>query len=284
MRRSLLLATLLAGCVHGATGPRSSADLEARVVKLEATNAKYAAALAFLQTVFDQQNKQAAAQAEREPAADAIFAVEVAGSPSEGAADAYVTIVEAFDFACPYCAKASPVMEALVKESGGKVRVVFKNLIVHPVARPAHLASCAAHKQGKYVEFKRAFWDQGFAPYAETRDPAKLGEATLHAIATDLHLDLARFDADFRSPACQAWVDADAHALDAFEVHATPTFFINGAMVEGALPKEEFQQLIDAKLKVAQASGVPAKDYYQREILTKGEKKFRAAKDPKPTK
>jgi protein-disulfide isomerase len=267
MRRSLLLATLLAGCVHGATGPRSSADLEARVVKLEATNAKYAAALAFLQTVFDQQNKQAAAQAEREPAADAIFAVEVAGSPSEGAADAYVTIVE-----------------ALIKESGGKVRVVFKNLIVHPVARPAHLASCAAHKQGKYVEFKRAFWDQGFAPYAETRDPAKLGEATLHAIATDLHLDLARFDADFRSPACQAWVDADAHALDAFEVHATPTFFINGAMVEGALPKEEFQQLIDAKLKVAQASGVPAKDYYQREILTKGEKKFRAAKDPKPTK
>jgi protein-disulfide isomerase len=283
MRRALILPALLAaGCLHGAPPAKVPADVEARLAKLEAANARYADALAFLQKVYDQQKAQATAEEDREPAADAVFAMDDAGSPSDGPADAYVTIIEAFDFACPYCAQAQPLMEQLVKEGGGKVRVVFKNLIVHPPAEKAHLASCAARAQGKYLEFKRAFWDKAFAAYRETRDPAKLGDDNLHAIAIDLKLDLARFDRDRAGEACQAWIAADAKALEPFEVHGTPAFFINGTLIEGLLAKAQFQAMIDEKLKAAQASGVAAKDYYRTEIVGKGEQKFRSAKTPKP--
>jgi hypothetical protein len=49
-----------------------------------------------------------------------------------------------------------------VKEYDGKVRVVFKNLVVHPQVTNAHLAGCAAGKQGKFQQFKAVFWEKGF--------------------------------------------------------------------------------------------------------------------------
>ena len=67
-----------------------------------------------------------------------------------------------------------------------------------------------------------------------------------------------------------------------FHVNSTPTFFINGQHVGGALPKENFKQIIDEKLKVAEASGVTGAEYYDKEVMGKGEKQFRSKKDPKP--
>jgi thioredoxin-like negative regulator of GroEL len=98
---SLLLATaLVAGCQNESG---SNSALEARVKKLEDTNAKYAESLDFLQKVYNQQ-KQASAQQERdEPADDAVFAVDIANDLAnhqvEGPNSAMVTIVEAWDFA-----------------------------------------------------------------------------------------------------------------------------------------------------------------------------------------
>ena len=65
--------------------------------------------------------------------------------------------------------------------------------------------------------------------------------------------------------------------LAKFKVSATPAFFINGKFVGGALPKEGFKQIIDEKLKVAEASGVRGAEYYDKEIMGKGEKQFRSA-------
>jgi hypothetical protein len=67
-----------------------------------------------------------------------------------------------------------------------------------------------------------------------------------------------------------------------FHVNATPTFFINGKFIGGALAKEQFKQIIDEQLKIADASGVPAADYYNKVVLAKGEKQFRSKVDPKP--
>lgn len=97
----LLAAALLGGCQNEGAG--SNAALEARVKKLEESNAKYAEALDFLQKVYNQQ-KQATAQQERdEPADDAVFAVDIANDIAnhqvEGPNSATVTIVEAWDFA-----------------------------------------------------------------------------------------------------------------------------------------------------------------------------------------
>jgi protein-disulfide isomerase len=297
MKRMISAALLvgLVGCQHPAangTTPVSpaakpaSGTIEDRLARLEAAYAKNAEALDFLAKVYAQQKAQQAAQERDEPADDAVFAVEVADDVNAGQVDgpatAAVTIVKAFDFACPYCAQTAPTMEELVKDYGGKVRVVYMNMLVHPPARPAHLASCAAAKQGKYNQFKHAFWTKAFAAYADTRDPTKLGEDNILALAKDVGLNVAKLKTDMASPACSERLEADMKQLARFHVNATPTFFINGKLFGGAMPKEGFKQAIDEQLQLVAASGVPAADYYTKVVLTKGEKQFRSKADPKP--
>jgi len=170
-----------------------------------------------------------------------------------------------------------------VKDYNGKVRVVFKNLVVHPQAvMTAHKAGCAAAKQGKFIAFKNAFWEKAFGPYAAQRDQSKLGEENIMAFSKDIGIDTAKLKADMASPECQQQIERDMQELQKFHVNATPSFFINGKHVGGAVPKEQFKAIIDEKLKVAEASGVSGADYYDKEIMGKGEKQFRSAMDPKP--
>ena len=163
-----------------------------------------------------------------------------------------------------------------MKEYDGKVRVVYKNMVVHPqVVTKAHLAGCAAGKQGKFVEFKNAWWEQAFAK-------RQFDDDVINKIAKDIGLDMTKFKADWDGEDCKKLLADDANELAKFHVNSTPTFFINGQHVGGALPKEEFKKIIDDKLKVAQASGVSGAEYYDKEIMGKGEKQFRSKKDPKP--
>ena len=265
-----------------------SGSVEEQLKRLQDAYDRNAEAMDFLGKVFAQQKAQQQAQEREEPAPDAMFAVNIAedvkAGQVDGPADAAVTIVKAFDFACPYCQRVAGTMEELVKDYNGKVRVVYANMVVHPPAKPAHLASCAAAKQGKYKEFKNAFWEKGFTPYATSpnHDPALLGEGTIMAIAKDLGLDANKLKTDMASPECEARIQADMNEMNKFHVNATPTFFINGKHVGGALPKEGFKNIIDEQLKLAEASGVPAGDYYSKVVLAKGEKQFRSKLDPKP--
>ncbi len=272
----------------GTTASTGGGDLESRVKKLEADQAKHAEALDFLAKVYAQQKTQSDQQEREEPAPDAVFAVDIApdlaAGQVEGPANAPVTIVEAFDFACPYCRQVSTTLESLVKSYNGKVRVVFKNMVVHPqIATTAHLASCAAAKQGKYPIFKNALWDKGFDPYSSARDPSKLGEENILAIAKGVGLDVDKLKTDMKSDECKKLLDVDMAELAKFHVNSTPTLFVNGTHVGGALPEAQFKAMIDDKLKAVEASGVAPADYYEKEVLGKGEKQFRSKKDPKPS-
>ena len=101
---ALLASSLVLGCTNDSKlDSAGGGSLEARVKKLEETNAKYAEALDFLQKVYGQQKGQQAQQEQEEPAPDAVFAIDVAsdlkGGQVEGASSACVTVVEAWDFA-----------------------------------------------------------------------------------------------------------------------------------------------------------------------------------------
>ena len=178
-----------------------SGSVEDRLARLEDDHDRNAGAMEFLNQVYAQQKQQREAQEREEPAPDAMFAVnvndDIKAGQVDGPATAAVTIVKAFDFACPYCQQAAGTMTELVKDYGGKVRVVYANMLVHAPAKPAHLASCAAAKQGKYKEFKDAFWEKGFGPYAASqgKDQAPLGEANILTIAQGLGLDTAKLKA-----------------------------------------------------------------------------------------
>jgi len=149
--------------------------------------------------------------------------------------------------------------------------VVFKHMVVHPqqVAQ-AHLAACAAAKQGKFVDFYNGWWDKAYKEYQDKRDPSFLSEDSVYRVAGEAGIDVARLKNDM--PSCQQFVQADEEELRKFKVNGTPAFFINGEFIGGGIPKEAFKQYIDKKLQIAQSSGVSGAEYYEKEIRGKGEK------------
>ena len=154
-----------------------------------------------------------------------------------------------------------------MKEYDGKVRVVFKNLVVHPQVTNAHLAGCAAGKQGKFQQFKAVFWEKGFKA-------RKMDDENIAAIAKEIGLNMGKFNADKDGDECKQMLANDAAELQKFRVNSTPTFFVNGTHVGGALPKENFKQMIDEKLKTAEGKA----DYYDSVIMATGHKQFKSMK------
>jgi protein-disulfide isomerase len=236
----------------------------------------------------------AAAQRPQRPEPDRAktYAVPVAGDAFDGPADAKVTLVKAYDYACPYCEKVRPTMDELHKKYGNDLRIVYKQLVVHPKnAMAGALAFCAAGKQGKHKQMSDAVWDKGFKarkldmsdapPPAEAqgeKGPPKkcwdteAGCTNVVSYAQELQLDVAKFKADMKGE-CMQIVQNDMKSLSALGVAATPGFFVNGRFLSGAQPIEAFQALIDEELKKANEriqQGTPQAQYYQQWVLDKG--------------
>src|SRR4029077_17532714 len=95
-------------------------------------------------------------------------------------------------------------------------------------------------------------------------------------------LDAARLKKDMDGPECKALIENDAAELRKFRVGSTPELFINGHYSAGAMEIGSFKQIVDRELKIAEASGVSAAEYYDKVIMGKGEKQFRAAGAAKP--
>jgi predicted DsbA family dithiol-disulfide isomerase len=141
-------------------------------------------------------------------------------------------------------------------------------MVVHPQVTNAHYAGCAAAKQGKFQQWKTTWWEKGFKA-------RKMDDANIEAIAKGIGLDMGKFKADKDSAECKQIVEADVNELQKFRVNSTPTLFVNGTHVGGALPKENFKQMIDEKLKTAEGKS----DYYDAVVMATGTKEFRSKKD-----
>jgi len=169
-----------------------------------------------------------------------------------------------------------------MKEYDGKLRVVYLNFVVHPqVVQTAHLYGCAAAMQGKFAEYKNAFWEKGFDAYAASggRDKSTMGEDNILKFSGELGLNIDKLKADAHSDACTKRLADDQNLLGKFQVHGTPGFFINGKFIGGGIPKEAFKQIIDEKLAIAEKSGVSGAEYYDKEIMGKGVHQFRSKRD-----
>jgi len=166
--------------------------------------------------------------------------IETAGSPSQGPANAPVELVEFSDFQCPFCLRAHPTVKQVLSTYGNKIRFVYRNypLPNHPNARPAAEAAQCANEQGKFWEYH----DRLFA------DQSKLGADDLKASAAALGMDAAKFNACFDSHKYKDRVDTDTSAGNQAGVDGTPAFFINGRMLSGAQPYDEFKRVIDEEL------------------------------------
>jgi protein-disulfide isomerase len=150
--------------------------------------------------------------------------IPLAGAYVRGPRDAPVTIVEFSDFECPYCVKATSLVAQVLRAYPRDVKFVYKNfpLPMHPNAGPAARAALAAGLQGK-------FWEMHDQLFAHSGD---LSGTTMRRIAKTLGLDLARFEADMNSPAVRDQVDLEVRQGKVVGVRGTPTFFVNGRIVE----------------------------------------------------
>lgn len=170
------------------------------------------------------------------------FDVIVGDAPTFGPNDAKVTIVEFSDFQCPYCAKGADLLKEIKKKYGSKVKVAFKNfpLEFHKQAKTAAVAALCAKEQS--VD---KFWSMHDKMFENQNE---LALEALKKTAKSIGLDSKKFDACLDSKKYLAKVEADYAEGQAIGVKSTPTFFVNGMIVNGAQPIEVFSELIDQEL------------------------------------
>lgn len=165
------------------------------------------------------------------------------GSPVYGKEGAPITIVEFSDFQCPFCSRGAETVTQLKKKYGSKVRLVFKHfpLPMHHEARPAAEASMCVNEQGSDKFWK--FHDLAF------KNQDKLDKANLEKYAKESGADVAKYNECVNSKKFADYIQKDMAYGETIGVKSTPTFFVNGQLISGAVPIEKFSEVIDDELE-----------------------------------
>ncbi|NJM28247.1 MAG: DsbA family protein [Pseudanabaena sp. RU_4_16] len=161
----------------------------------------------------------------------------IRSSPVTGATSQKIVMAEFSDFQCPFCSKAHTTVKQFMAKHQDKVTLVYKHLPlveIHTEAMPAALASWAALQQGKFWEYHDALFS----------NQAQLGEKLYVSQATDLGLDLEKFNKDRQSAAAKAAIDKDIELAKSLGVNSTPTFFMNGVGFSGAVDLSEMEEVL----------------------------------------
>jgi len=163
-----------------------------------------------------------------------------ASDPVRGSAAAPITIVEFSDYQCPFCARVNPTLDRVRQTYGDRVKIVFKDypLPNHAQAPKAAEAAHCAGEQNKY-------WEMHDAMFANQR---ALEVPSLKQAARAIGLDGAKFDQCVDSGKHAGLVAAGMELGNKMGVNSTPTLYINGRAVIGAMPFENFKQVIDEEL------------------------------------
>jgi protein-disulfide isomerase len=172
--------------------------------------------------------------------------------PIMGNKNAKVTLVEFSDYQCPFCKKfydesEKQIVEKYVKT--GKVKFAYRHFplsSIHPNAQKAAEASECANEQGKFWEFH----DLLFANQ-DIWSPKPAADALTDWTATagQLGMDPEQFQACVTSDKYKKNVAVDTEAATKVQVNATPTMFVNGVRVVGAVPFADIEKTIEQELK-----------------------------------
>jgi protein-disulfide isomerase len=164
-----------------------------------------------------------------------------ADAPSMGPADAPITIVEFTDYECPYCQRAQATVDEIMKLYGTKVRLIARDYPLDFHTRALY-ASRAVH----CADDQKKFWDYH---HDLLRHPSNFSDEDLVRRAGLFKLDDAAFKTCIGSDKHDAKIRGAQRDGEKLGVTGTPAFFVNGRMINGALPKEKFVELIDDELQ-----------------------------------
>ena len=171
--------------------------------------------------------------------------------PALGKKNAKVTIVEFSDFQCPFCEKFYKDTFAQLKKDyidTGKIKFTFRHLPldIHPLATKASEASECANDQGKFWEYHDELFNNFSTWTTLTTDTL---QPQLEEYASSLGLNTQEFSSCLTSDKYTEKVNKDKTDAQTAGATGTPSFFINGKILVGALPFETFKILIDQELK-----------------------------------
>lgn len=191
----------------------------------------------------------------KDPFAEIMKKIDVNGRPTRGNSQAKVVAVNYDDFECPFCSRMHQTLfPALLKEYGDRVVFIYKDFPlaeIHPWATHAAVnANCLA------AQNPDAYWD--FADYMHANQKEVNSEkshdgqfAALDRIAMAQgqkhNVDAAKLQACIKAQQDDR-VKASVHEGEDLGVEATPTMFINGEKVDGALPINELRAVLDRAL------------------------------------
>jgi len=194
----------------------------------------------------------------KDPYTEIMSQIDVSGRPTRGAKDAKVVIVNYDDFECPFCSRMHETLfPEILKEYGDRVTFIYKDYPlteIHPWAVHAAVdANCLSAQNAD------AYWD--FADYIHTNkrevDNEKTSNARFDAVDKIAMLqgqkhneDVAKLQACIKAQNDDA-VRASMKEAEKVGVDATPTMFINGRKIDGAVPISEIRAALDSALKDA---------------------------------
>lgn len=188
-----------------------------------------------LQSLDQRQREAQAAQVKQVVKARADDLFRDKRSPVGGNAEGNVTLVEFFDYNCPYCRMMAPIMDQAVA-GDPQLRIVYKEFpILGPDSVFAAKAALAADKQGKYAAFHKALYG------SKTR----VTEAAVLKIAADAGLDVERMKTDMQQPDIKASIDRNTELAQALGITGTPGFVIGDQIFPGATDLVTLKKLLE---------------------------------------
>src|SRR3954449_6122098 len=157
-------------------------------------------------------------------------------APVVGNPQGDVTLVEFFDYRCPYCKQVAPAIESLLGEDK-KLRIVYKEFpVLGPESVTASRAALAARKQGKYEALHRTLMDM----------KGQINDSAIFNAAKSVGLDVDRLKRDMQAPEIDAMLKANQQLAALLDIHGTPGFVIGDEIVPGAVGIDALRQMIAA--------------------------------------
>ncbi|HEY2663043.1 MAG TPA: thioredoxin domain-containing protein [Candidatus Binataceae bacterium] len=160
-----------------------------------------------------------------------------------GDPNAPVTIVEFADYECPYCADNQPALRDLLARYDGQLRLIYRDYETHSGSLPfAEAARCAGEQD--------AFWkmNEYIFDHQPTLDPNRIGD-----YATVLGLDSAAITSCVASRRYEAAINSDGDLAAKAGAEGTPTFFVNGRLLDGAQSYDQLSAAVASALASAAA-------------------------------
>ena len=189
----------------------------------------------YMEGLFGKYGVRVALQAPPAPPPEAIHGPL---APALGPAGAPVTVVSFSDYQCPYCRRMLDTLVALHDRYPQTVQIVYRHYPLHDGAAALAEAALCAGDQDR-------FWDYHLALF----EPDRIDASQALAIAAELKLDLEAFQACLVSGTHTEEVQGDFREGQRLQITGTPTNFVNGRRLRGAVPLPELAEAVEEALR-----------------------------------